>query len=305
MIRLTKNLRTDAAPVPQEMPALERSTRQIAHRQLDCWPTPSQVNRRKAPITPASSFDARPGRHPPTPRPPLDPAPRPAALTCCGLTWEQLGRRPRSRSFGVLMTRLFRHPPRTPGSKRTWRYRRSEVRIRPAIFQNGIMKALSVLTVSAVARRNDEVLLVRHGNAGDLASEWDLPGGMVEDGELADDALRREIWEETGLQADLPSRLLSIVQFRNPDAPPPGLLTAMYFEVAGLRGEILCQDPDGDVVQAEWVAIPDAIARLSAGHAAHMRDPALHCLTGQAPEATFWTWPNGLGEEPRVIPPIS
>ncbi|MEU6716900.1 NUDIX domain-containing protein [Nonomuraea sp. NPDC046802] len=73
------------------------------------------------------------------------------------------------------------------------------------------MKALSVLTVSAVARRDGEVLLVRQRNAGDLGSVWDLPGGMVEVGELADDAVLREIREETGLRADMPSRLLSIV----------------------------------------------------------------------------------------------
>lgn len=50
------------------------------------------------------------------------------------------------------------------------------------------MKALSVLTVSAVARRNGEVLLVQQRNVGNLAPVWDLPGGMVEDGEVADDA---------------------------------------------------------------------------------------------------------------------
>ncbi|WP_431902572.1 NUDIX hydrolase [Nonomuraea sp. bgisy101] len=165
------------------------------------------------------------------------------------------------------------------------------------------MKALSVLTVSAVARRNGEVLLVRQRNAGDAGSGWDLPGGMVEAGELADDAVLREIWEETGLRADMPSRLLCIAQFRNPDAPPPGMLTAMYFEVEGLQGEICCQDPDGDVLDAEWVSIAEAVIRLSAGRASHMRDPAVRCLTRPGPEVSFWTWPNGLAHEPRVIPP--
>ncbi|KAB8188446.1 NUDIX domain-containing protein [Nonomuraea phyllanthi] len=67
---------------------------------------------------------------------------------------------------------------------------------------------MSVLAASAIARRDGEVLLVRQRNAGDLGSEWDLPGGMVEDGELADEAVLREIQEETGLRADKPSRLL-------------------------------------------------------------------------------------------------
>ncbi|QFY09814.1 hypothetical protein GBF35_27020 [Nonomuraea phyllanthi] len=97
--------------------------------------------------------------------------------------------------------------------------------------------------------------------------------------------------------------MLSIVRFRNPDAPPPGMLTALYFEVEGLYGEICCQDPDGDVVEAEWVSIPEAITRLSAGRAAHMRDPAIRCPARPGSEVSFWTWPNGLDREPCVIPP--
>ncbi|MFI6485478.1 NUDIX hydrolase [Nonomuraea sp. NPDC050663] len=165
------------------------------------------------------------------------------------------------------------------------------------------MKALSVVTVSAVARKNGKVLLVQQRNMRDPYSGWYLPGGMVEDGELADEAVCREIREETGLEADPPSRLLSVVQFRNPDAPPPGMLTGLYFEVEGLHGEIHCQDPDGDVVRAEWVSIAEAIARLSAGKASHMRDPAVDCLARANSEVTFWTWPDGLDGQPRVCPP--
>ncbi|MEV4290292.1 hypothetical protein AB0K40_32695 [Nonomuraea bangladeshensis] len=39
------------------------------------------------------------------------------------------------------------------------------------------MKALSVLAVTAVVRRDAEVLLVRQRNAGDPAAVWDLPDG--------------------------------------------------------------------------------------------------------------------------------
>ncbi|MGA4995378.1 NUDIX hydrolase [Nonomuraea bangladeshensis] len=149
------------------------------------------------------------------------------------------------------------------------------------------MKALSALAVTAVVRRDAEVLLVRQRDGA-----WDLPGGMVETGEFADEAVVRELREETGLGAEPPFRLLSVVQLRNPGAPPPGLLTALYFEVTQHHGELRCEDPDGDVLEAEWVPVAEAVARLSANGAAHVREPALDCLTRPGAELTFQKWPG-------------
>lgn len=102
---------------------------------------------------------------------------------------------------------------------------------------------------------------------------------MVESGEFADEAVARELREETGLRAGPPFRLLSVVQLRNPDETP---------------WEIRCEDPDGDVLEAEWVgAVPEAVVRLSANGAAHVREPALDCLTRPLAETTFQRWPGG------------
>jgi mutator protein MutT len=43
------------------------------------------------------------------------------------------------------------------------------------------------------------VLLVRRGQPPDLG-EWSIPGGAIELGETVDEALRREVREETGLE---------------------------------------------------------------------------------------------------------
>ena len=59
-----------------------------------------------------------------------------------------------------------------------------------------------ILGVGAVILRDDRVLLVERGNE-PLKGYWSLPGGVVEVGETLEEALRREIREETGLAVDI------------------------------------------------------------------------------------------------------
>ena len=56
-----------------------------------------------------------------------------------------------------------------------------------------------VLGAAAVVVHEGRVLLIRRGQAPD-AGQWSIPGGAVELGESVEDALRRELHEETGLE---------------------------------------------------------------------------------------------------------
>ena len=59
-----------------------------------------------------------------------------------------------------------------------------------------------------LAHPGDEVLLSRFRNPSGGPDLWLTPGGGVSDGEAREEALRREVWEETGLRLVAPAPLI-------------------------------------------------------------------------------------------------
>lgn len=109
--------------------------------------------------------------------------------------------------------------------------------------------------VGAVVRDDSgRLLLVRRGHP-PAAGRWSLPGGRVEPGETATQALAREVREETGLAVTVGALLGSVRR------PGPGGVTYEIadYDCAVRGGDLLAGD---DAAAVGWFT-PEELAGLS------------------------------------------
>ena len=106
-----------------------------------------------------------------------------------------------------------------------------------------------------------QLLLIRRGHE-PFAGKWALPGGFVGIDEDLEDAARRELLEETGLNAD---ELAQLQTFGQPDRDPrERVISVVFFGFADPSGS----DPRAgdDAAQAKWFDIDD-LPELAFDHA--------------------------------------
>lgn len=108
--------------------------------------------------------------------------------------------------------------------------------------------------VSAIILDDDDNLLMVKNVDGD-SYYWGIPGGAVEEGETLEQALVREVKEETGFDVvvtgfnSLREKLFTKRQHH--------VLFATFFaRVVG--GELGINDPDNDIAEVKWVDIRTA-----------------------------------------------
>lgn len=90
------------------------------------------------------------------------------------------------------------------------------------------------LVVAALILRGDEVLICQRRADQPMASKWEFPGGKMESGETAEEALRRELDEELGITATVGSRVAHIRHhYRN-----GGAVDLQFFAVHQFGGEL-------------------------------------------------------------------
>jgi 8-oxo-dGTP diphosphatase len=104
------------------------------------------------------------------------------------------------------------------------------------------------LSVGAVAVRDGAILLIQRGQPPSLGL-WSLPGGRVEWGETMVEALRREMEEETGLQAEV-GRLAGVVERIYPEEGFHYIILDYFVTI--VSGTLR---PGGDVTGARWTPL--------------------------------------------------
>lgn len=101
--------------------------------------------------------------------------------------------------------------------------------------------------VGAVAVDDGRLLLVRRGHEPGLGS-WSVPGGRVEPGETVQEAVVRELLEETGVEG-VCTGLIGVVERIGDDH---------HFVILDYGVEVLAPappEPGSDALEARWVAL--------------------------------------------------
>ena len=94
------------------------------------------------------------------------------------------------------------------------------------------------LTVDGLIIRDDSILLIKRGRD-PFKGSWALPGGFVEYGETTEDAVIREILEETGLRCTI-NKLFGV--YSTPDRDPRGHTISIVYHLDQSSGALMGGD---------------------------------------------------------------
>ena len=91
------------------------------------------------------------------------------------------------------------------------------------------------LTVDAIIKVNDDkIVLVKRKNP-PYKDWWALPGGIVEYGETVEEAVKREVYEETGLAIEI-EKLVNV--YSDPKRDPRGHFISICFLCRKIGGTL-------------------------------------------------------------------
>jgi 8-oxo-dGTP diphosphatase len=133
------------------------------------------------------------------------------------------------------------------------------------------------LAVDAIIHRNEEIVLVKRKEPVVAIA---LPGGFVEWGESVENAVLREVKEETGLNVELES-ILGV--YSAPERDPRGHVATVVFVCKPVGGELKCSD---EHLSVDWYKLSDLdFSQLAVDHGKILRD----YLTWKKEKGTYWS----------------
>lgn len=151
-----------------------------------------------------------------------------------------------------------------------------------------VISQRTYVCVAALLWREHQLLLVLQQGPSDLKSSWALPGGVVNPGETDQEALIREVREETGLEVIAPGLLIYIAEVD--DDVLSIHVTVRGFEITRWSGELSPADPDDLVREARFSPVHQAIAHLERHPSRTAREPVLAYLRGEAAPGALWIY---------------
>ena len=120
------------------------------------------------------------------------------------------------------------------------------------------------ITVDGVVFTDNEILLIQRKNP-PFQGRWALPGGFVEYGETTENAVLREVKEETGLDTAIIS-LLGV--YSDPQRDPRGHTISIVYLLKTIKGEPIGGD---DALKAAFHSI-ESLPTLSFDHEIIIKD---------------------------------
>ena len=109
------------------------------------------------------------------------------------------------------------------------------------------------LTVDGVILKNNLILLIKRKKS-PFKNKWALPGGFVEYGEKTEDAVIREVYEETGLKTTV-NKLLGV--YSDPKRDPRGHTISIIYILDVVKGKLSSGDDASDVRYFDMKKLPD------------------------------------------------
>ena len=97
---------------------------------------------------------------------------------------------------------------------------------------------------AAVIIRKGRMLIAKRKTGDPFEGRWEFPGGKIEPGESPEEALRRELREELGIETEI-GEFLCAVPMRTPNLR----IDLFAFRARILSGDIRCRDHD----EIRWI----------------------------------------------------
>jgi 8-oxo-dGTP diphosphatase len=115
------------------------------------------------------------------------------------------------------------------------------------------------ITVDGIIIKDDEIILIKRKYE-PYKNSWALPGGYVEYNEKTEDAIIREIFEETGIKTKI-NKLIGV--YSDPKRDPRGHTISIIYELKIINGKIKSGD---DASEVDFFKFDDIPEKLSFDH---------------------------------------